>query len=171
MIRSLIYLLFMTAFIKAILDYIKDNGDVLYHAPIASVLLLCIGFGLGYGWLQRDANANKSENNASKTLLKLEEEKLEKLKKEFFDLQEENKKLKESPKKNIELIRKGEFYYKENDVRPFCPVCYDTVEPKIVLLVKTPLGFGYRYKCMNCDAIYLLDEYLKSLQPQKENDT
>jgi hypothetical protein len=63
----------MTAFLQTILSYLKDNWDVISHAPIASALLCFVGFLFGYLWLQRDANANKSENNASKTLLKLKE--------------------------------------------------------------------------------------------------
>ena len=80
MIRSLIYLLFMTAFLQAILYYLKDNWDVISHAPIASALLFFVGFLFGYLWLQREVNANKAETSAHKAetsslsnLLKLKE--------------------------------------------------------------------------------------------------
>ena len=70
----------MTTFVQAILYYLKDNWDVISHAPIASALLCFVGFLFGYLWLQKEVNANKAEASSHKaetsslsSLLKLKE--------------------------------------------------------------------------------------------------
>ena len=70
----------MTTFLQIILYYLKDNWDVISHAPIASALLFFVGFLFGYLWLQREVNANKAETSSHKAetsslsnLLKLKE--------------------------------------------------------------------------------------------------
>jgi hypothetical protein len=63
----------MTTFLQAILYYLRDNWDVISHAPIASALLLFVGFLFGYLWLQRETNANKAEISSTSASLKLKE--------------------------------------------------------------------------------------------------
>ena len=70
---------------------------------------------------------------------------------EIAQLKEQIKQLKE---KTQTLIRRGKFYYKQDDERPFCPVCYDSTNQKISLLTEATgmeqSAFRYRYKCATC---------------------
>ena len=97
-------------------------------------------------------------------------ESLVKVKEENFELREEIKKLKQPLPQTPKLFLKGRFYYKENDERPFCPVCYDSIDQKISSLVVTPVGYDYRYKCMICNSMHLLDEHLKAKSNTKKTN-
>ena len=70
---------------------------------------------------------------------------------EIAEFKEQVKQLKEKPQS---LTLKGKFYYKQNDERPFCPVCYDSTDLKISLLTEATemeqSAFGYQYKCVTC---------------------
>ena len=86
-------------------------------------------------------------------------ENLVSFKEENFELKQENKTLKEQvskPKTEFEL--KGKFYYKPNDDRPFCPVCYEDKEQKTSLLVEADSRerriFKNKYKCSICKNRY-----------------
>ena len=87
-------------------------------------------------------------------------EALVKVKEENFELREEIKKLQQPLPQAPKLFLEGKFYYKENDQRPFCPVCYDSIDKKISSLVLTPVGYGHRFKCVICDSTHLLDEHV-----------
>ena len=94
---------------------------------------------------------DRAIHSMDRALFELEKELLAK-DKENESLKKQIKQLKETPQI---LTRKGKFYYKEDDERPFCPVCYDSTEQKISLLVEESSGWASQYKCIACNATHL----------------
>lgn len=98
-----------------------------------------------------DKVANLAQDRAihsmDRALFTLEQELLAK-DKEIAQLKNQLAEPKDKPQT---LTLKGKFYYKENDERPFCPVCYDSTQ-KTSLLVEELHGVSYKYKCFACNA-------------------